>query len=272
MQAQIIEWIQQHPSRSKFRVYRINAFHYGIPTTRVRCILTNFSIDGEDDLACGDQRTLAAGSSAEAFNDTDDEVLPDAPPLAARAPPLDESLLRPLRALGPSKFAEGQGYALACGDCLAVLQTLPDKSVDLICSDPPYGNGYQHEGDASKDYADKKFLDDKWRTLIKEGWRVLKQGGHQVLFANKTFKDQLLRIILEFTACEGAKYDYRELTWVRGPNSQQAVNRFTRSEAPSDESIFKLFRREGVMTPGLSIYTRPKVRMRSLESHECSPS
>ena len=31
---------------------------------------------------------------------------------------------------------------LHLGDCLAVLNTLPDHSVDLILSDPPYGVNY----------------------------------------------------------------------------------------------------------------------------------
>jgi site-specific DNA-methyltransferase (adenine-specific) len=32
------------------------------------------------------------------------------------------------------------------GDCLEVLKTLPDKSVDLVLSDPPYSTGTTSTG------------------------------------------------------------------------------------------------------------------------------
>ena len=28
-----------------------------------------------------------------------------------------------------------------CGDCLEVMKGIPDKSVDLVLTDPPYGHG-----------------------------------------------------------------------------------------------------------------------------------
>ena len=31
-------------------------------------------------------------------------------------------------------------------DCLSILKTLPDKSVDLLCTDPPYGTGIAKSG------------------------------------------------------------------------------------------------------------------------------
>ena len=34
---------------------------------------------------------------------------------------------------------EGHGVALHHGDCLDVLRTLPDASVDSVVTDPPYG-------------------------------------------------------------------------------------------------------------------------------------
>lgn len=31
------------------------------------------------------------------------------------------------------------------GDCLEILKGMPDKSVDLICTDPPYGIGFEYD-------------------------------------------------------------------------------------------------------------------------------
>jgi hypothetical protein len=38
---------------------------------------------------------------------------------------------------------------IICGDALGVLKTLPDNSIDLICTDPPYGLGIAAKGTLS---------------------------------------------------------------------------------------------------------------------------
>ena len=32
---------------------------------------------------------------------------------------------------------------VTCGDCLEVMKQIPDKSVDLVITDPPYGMEFQ---------------------------------------------------------------------------------------------------------------------------------
>lgn len=32
---------------------------------------------------------------------------------------------------------------IECGDCLELIKDIPDKSIDLIVTDPPYGIKYQ---------------------------------------------------------------------------------------------------------------------------------
>ena len=60
------------------------------------------------------------------------------------------------------------------GDCLDILKTLPDNSVDSIVTDPPYG---------------LSFMGKKWdydvpsEEIWRECWRVLKPGGHLLAFA-----------------------------------------------------------------------------------------
>lgn len=36
---------------------------------------------------------------------------------------------------------------LYCGDCIELIKTLPDKSVDLVITDPPYGVSYKESGE-----------------------------------------------------------------------------------------------------------------------------
>ena len=73
-------------------------------------------------------------------------------------------------------------YQLHTGDCLAILPTLPDNSVDLILTDPPY---YKVKGDA---------WDRQWATateylawldkVLAEFARVLRPNGSLYLFAS----------------------------------------------------------------------------------------
>lgn len=62
-----------------------------------------------------------------------------------------------------------------CGDCMEVMQSIPDKSIDLIVNDPPYGLR-KHEWDKIDDYMDWSMV---W---IKEAERVLKDSGSFYLF------------------------------------------------------------------------------------------
>src|SRR4051794_29809854 len=51
--------------------------------------------------------------------------------------------------------AKGTGDRLILGDCLEVLRTLPDASVDAIVTDPPYSSGGQFRGDRMGSTIDK---------------------------------------------------------------------------------------------------------------------
>ena len=76
------------------------------------------------------------------------------------------------------------------GDCMKVLPTLPDESVDLIVTDPPYGIKYvsKHSTDPiyRKNVADTTLWDkhfDIKTTPIKEMLRILKPNGHMYVFS-----------------------------------------------------------------------------------------
>jgi DNA modification methylase len=55
---------------------------------------------------------------------------------------------------------------IICGDCLEVMKKMPDKSVDLVLTSPPYDN--------LRDYQGYKF---DFENIAKELFRIIKQGG-----------------------------------------------------------------------------------------------
>ena len=64
------------------------------------------------------------------------------------------------------------------GDCLELMKTIPDGSIDMVLTDPPYGMNFQSNRSKSGPRYDKIKQDDKvdprW---IAESFRVLKVGG-----------------------------------------------------------------------------------------------
>ena len=68
------------------------------------------------------------------------------------------------------------------GDCLEVMPTLADNSVDLVLTDPPY---YKVKGDAWDRQWDKPELFLSWMDdVLAEFWRVLKPNGSLYVFAS----------------------------------------------------------------------------------------
>lgn len=74
-------------------------------------------------------------------------------------------------------------YILLNQDCLDLLKSLPDESVQLILIDPPY-NLDLAEWDAFDNYIDWA---SKW---IDESYRVLSKNGSMVIFGGTQFQDE----------------------------------------------------------------------------------
>ena len=97
-------------------------------------------------------------------------------------------------------------WTLHPGDCLDVLKTLPDNSVDAVVTDPPYGLS-NHDAvdvaDALRCWLDGKpytpkgkgFMGRQWDAFVpgpevwRECLRVLKPGGHLLVFAGTRTQD-----------------------------------------------------------------------------------
>ncbi len=85
---------------------------------------------------------------------------------------------------------------IGCGDCLKLIKSLPDKSVDLILTDPPYNLGlFMHKrGTNIKGMRNNHFAYSGWddmeyaqwsrvmKKFMKECARVLKSKGSLIMF------------------------------------------------------------------------------------------
>ena len=75
-----------------------------------------------------------------------------------------------------SKSSEGKGIKLICGNCLEVMKTLTDNSVDSVVTDPPYELGFMGKKWDSTGIANNVEM---WKECL----RVLKPGGHLLAFS-----------------------------------------------------------------------------------------
>ncbi len=125
---------------------------------------------------------------------------------------------------------------LYLGDCLEVLRTLPDNSVDSVVTDPPYGLSDHKPADvvaclaawlAGEEYRPKKkgFMGRAWDSWVpgpevwREVFRVLKPGGHVVAFAGSRTHD-LMSMALRL-----AGFECRDtVMWVYGSGFPKSLD------------------------------------------------
>jgi len=113
-------------------------------------------------------------------------------------------------------------HKIICGDCLVKLKRIPDGSVDLIVTDPPFNIGKDYGK-----YKDNLKKDDyiKWcKKWLNECMRVLKRGGALYLFnypENNAYIMPFLDKNLTFK---------RWMTWHYPTNTGMSPTNFTRSQ------------------------------------------
>jgi site-specific DNA-methyltransferase (adenine-specific) len=123
-------------------------------------------------------------------------------------------------------YHETEHGILYCGDCLDIMKTLPDNSVDAVVTDPPYGLGFMGK---KWDY-DVPGVD-IWRECL----RVLKPGGYLLSFAGTRTQHRI--------ACgiEDAGFEIRDMiAWVYGsgfPKSLNVGNGYGTALKPAHEPI-----------------------------------
>lgn len=89
------------------------------------------------------------------------------------------------------------------GDCMEILKEIPDKSVDLIITDPPYpttsrGSAGNSGGMLQKDINKKgkvfQFNDINCRNYAPEFYRILKDGSHCYVMTNHLNLIEMLNV------------------------------------------------------------------------------
>lgn len=121
-----------------------------------------------------------------------------------------------------------QNIQLYFGDCLELMQKIPDKAIDMILTDPPYGRTCA-----------------KWDNIIEfdKLWeqyeRIIKENGAIVLFAQSPF-DKLL-------ACSNLKLFRYEWIWQK----TQATGHLNANRMPlkAHENILVFYKRLPVYHP-----------------------
>ena len=92
---------------------------------------------------------------------------------------------------------------LRCGDCLELMKDIPDKSIDLIVTDPPYkvtarGSAGNSGGMLQKKINRKgkvfEFNDISCKKYAPEFFRVLKDGTHCYIMTNHTNLIEMLNV------------------------------------------------------------------------------
>ncbi len=129
---------------------------------------------------------------------------------------------------------------LRLGDCIEILKTLPDNSVDSIVTDPPYHltsitKRFGKEGSSPAQYgtdgafarASKGFMGKEWdggdiafRTDVwSECYRVLKPGGHLLSFGGSRTYHRMA------VAIEDAGFEVRDqIMWIYGSGFPKSHN------------------------------------------------
>jgi site-specific DNA-methyltransferase (adenine-specific) len=106
----------------------------------------------------------------------------------------------------------GDGVELHHGDCLDVLATLPDNSIDAVVTDPPYGLDFMGK---HWDTGAVAFNPDTWQQCL----RVLKPGGHLAAFGGTRTWHRLA------CAIEDAGFEIRDsIAWLYGSGFPKSLD------------------------------------------------
>jgi DNA modification methylase len=114
---------------------------------------------------------------------------------------------------------------VTCGDCLELMQEIPDQSIDLVLTDPPYGvdyssknrflntidNGNRIERDIVGDNLTKKDTQIMWGKAFKEIGRTLKPGGVIYCFMPQGGDQMMMMMMMN----EGGIEPRHELIWLK---------------------------------------------------------
>jgi len=82
----------------------------------------------------------------------------------------------------PEPYYREADIAIYCGDCRSILPLIPDKSIDLVLTDPPYGIGWMPRVNNR---------DGLWLDKERPNLTPFMVGGHHCFWGGNYFTDQL---------------------------------------------------------------------------------
>ena len=87
--------------------------------------------------------------------------------------------------MNPTNTIEEKVNQIICGDCLDVMKDIPDKSIDLVLTDPPYGMEFKSNYRKIKYEKIQNDNNLNWlEDFLKESNRVLKDDTHIYIFCS----------------------------------------------------------------------------------------
>lgn len=133
---------------------------------------------------------------------------------------------------------------ILCGDCTELLKGLPSQSIDLILTDPPFGDPSitnntrkattthsSYEGAMEEwDNASLEYFEDTMSRCSDEFWRVLRPGAHFYIF----FAFEGYPHLVDALGRQGLCFDPTPLIWYKGRATAPPTNQ---SYSPSYEPI-----------------------------------
>ena len=88
-------------------------------------------------------------------------------------------------------FPSNYTNSIVCGDSAEILLNLPDNSVDLVFTSPPYNFGLVYDGNIESDVVDWNIYFDKLFMVFDECIRVVKYGGRIIVNVQPLFSDYI---------------------------------------------------------------------------------
>jgi len=156
--------------------------------------------------------------------------------------------------------ADDNRYKYICSDCIDYLQTLPDKSISLVITSPPYNIGLKYNSFNDKKISRKEYLD--WIFKIFSLIKVkLKDDGQIFLNIGYTNSDPWIPMEVSLQLRDLFTLQ-NNITWVKsisiGNNAEDTYGNFKpinskRYICPTNESIFHFTKKGNVNIDRLSI-------------------
>jgi len=108
---------------------------------------------------------------------------------------------------------------IVCGDCLELMAEIPDKAIDLVLTDPPYGIGMHRQIGLKKGETGNKwdkFSTHKWDDLPPDKTyfdRIIKISTNQIIWGGNYFGLPATRCFLIWDKINRCDYTDCEMAW-----------------------------------------------------------